>query len=633
MIVYQETKEQFLIDVYNDEIDQKIEKQVYEKLHRKTSNSEYNSWMNSMPYMYKILNNDLIPKDCIIAIEYKVPNSNKRIDFMISGEDDHGRESAVIIELKQWKNVKKVTEKDGIVKTNFQNGYLVETIHPSYQAWSYVSLIQDYNEDVRKHKINLKPCAYLHNYRQTDSDDLMDLRYKYYLDRAPVFTRGDTEKLTEFISRYIKKGNPNVMAHIDGGKIKPSKSLQESLSNMLKGKQEFVLLDEQKITYEKALALSNIHQNQKQVYIIHGGPGTGKTVIAINMLVEMINQNKNAIYVTKNKAPREVYRKKLSDGGYRKVYIDNLFKGSAGFVNSIENNYDCIIVDESHRLNAKSGYYKNNGENQIKEIIHACKLAIFFVDDHQIVTTSDIGSSQEIKKWCEYYNATVYEDKLKSQFRCNGSDAYLSWVDNVLEIEETANDELNIDYDIRIFDNPVTLKNAIYEKNQIANRSRILAGYCWEWEKSGRNRADVHEIKIGDFSMSWNFNSTDTWAIDENSINQVGCIHTSQGLEFDYVGLIIGDDMRYENGKVVTDFFKRALSDKSISGLKKAYKENKESTLNWADIIIKNTYRTLMTRGQKGCYIYCTDAALNEYLKLRLEKSKEYVRKSEKTNY
>ena len=538
----------------------------------------------------------------------------------------------VILKTEQgyWKNSIKTEDFEKRLKINLIKKYkdiTGEEINEDFQLYYQINFKNKVPVS-RKYKINLQPCAYLHNYRKKEYDDLVDLCYEYYLDKAPVFTRGDTKKLAMFIARYVKKGNPDVMYHIDSGKIKPSKSLQDSLTNMLKGKPEFTLLDEQKVTYEKALAIAKENSARKQVYIIHGGPGTGKTVIAVNMLVELINRDKNTIYVTKNSAPREVYQKKLTDGGYKKVYINNLFKGSGVFINANENDFDCIIVDESHRLNAKSGMYQNNGENQIKEIINAAKFSIFFVDDHQIVTTSDIGSSKEIKKWCKYYNAIVYEDKLTSQFRCNGSDAYLSWVDNVLEIEDTANDELDIDYDVRIFDDPLALKKAIFEKNKIANKSRMLAGYCWKWQKNGRNRSDVHDIEIGDFSMSWNFASTKTWAIDEESINEVGCIHTSQGLEFDYVGVIIGDDLRYENGKIITDFFKRAPTDRSIRGLKGQYKNDKESALKLADEIIKNTYRTLLTRGQKGCYIYCTNKELNEYLKLKLKRGKENVRKS-----
>ena len=153
------------------------------------------------------------------------------------------------------------------------------------------------------------------------------------------------------------------------------------------------------------------------------------------------------------------------------------------------------------------------------------------------------------------------------------------------------------------------------ERNKARNRSRILAGYCWDWLKEGQNNSSVHDIRIGDFEMSWNLGNTTTFAIDENSVNEVGCIHTSQGLEFDYAGVIIGDDMRYKDGHIVTDFTKRAKTDQSLKGIKKLYKENPELALAEADEIIKNTYRTLMTRGMKGCYVYCTDKELAEHFR------------------
>lgn len=617
MIVYQEAKKQFLHDVRLDLIEEKIEQKVRERLHRKTAHNEFLSWMNSMQYMYKVMEDRAIPDESLIAIEYRIPNSNKRVDFIISGEDDKGRESAVVIELKQWQELTKVESKEAIVKTHLQ-GRMVETTHPSYQAWSYVSMIKDYNEDVRKYKINLKPCAYLHNYRLQDHDDLTDECYEYYIDKAPVFTRGDTERLARFISKYIKKGNPDVLYHIDHGRIVPSKSLQDSLSSMLRGNKEFTLIDEQKVVFERALEIVK-EQNKKKVYIIHGGPGTGKTVLAINMLVAILNMDQNVMYVTKNSAPREVYRKKLTEGKYRKAYIDNLFKGSGSFTEAISDDFDCLIVDEAHRLNEKSGMFQNLGENQVKEIINAAKTSIFFVDDFQMVTTKDIGSTNEIKKWCRFFDAQVYEDTLISQFRCNGSDSYLSWIDNVLEINPEATDEFDCDYDIRICDTPEEVRQLILEKNKINNKSRMVAGYCWNWIKEGKNDSHIHDIQIGDFEMSWNLGSSSTWAIDPESVNEIGCIHTCQGLEFDYVGVIIGEDMRYDDG-IITDFTKRARTDQSLKGIKGLYKKNKEEALNVADRIIKNTYRTLLTRGQKGCYIYCVDENLKSYLKERLDK-------------
>lgn len=618
MIVYQEAKKQFLHDVRLDLIEDKIEQKVRERLHKKTASNEFMSWMNSMQYMYKVMEDKSIPDESMIAIEYRIPNSNKRVDFIVSGEDQMGRESAVVIELKQWQKMEKVESKEAIVKTNL-HGRNVETIHPSYQAWSYVSMIEDYNEDVRKYKINLKPCAYLHNYRLKDNDDLVNECYEYYIDKAPVFTRGDTDRLSKFISKYIKKGNPDVLYHIDHGRIVPSKSLQDSLSSMLRGNQEFTLIDDQKVVFERALEIVK-KEEKKKVYIVHGGPGTGKTVLAINMLVAILNMDQNVMYVTKNSAPREVYRKKLTDGKYRKAYIDNLFKGSGSFTEAISDDFDCLIVDEAHRLNEKSGMFQNLGENQVKEIINAAKTSIFFVDDFQMVTTKDIGSTNEIKKWCRYFDAEVYEDTLLSQFRCNGSDSYLSWIDNVLEINLEATDDFDFDYDIRICDSPEEVRELILEKNKINNKSRMVAGYCWNWIKEGKNNSDIHDIQIGDFEMSWNLGSSSTWAIDPESVNEIGCIHTCQGLEFDYVGVIIGEDLRYDDG-IITDFTKRARTDQSLKGLKGLYKKNKEEALKIADRIIKNTYRTLLTRGQKGCYIYCVDKDLQEYLKKRLKKS------------
>jgi DUF2075 family protein len=173
-------------------------------------------------------------------------------------------------------------------------------------------------------------------------------------------------------------------------------------------------------------------------------------------------------------------------------------------------------------------------------------------------------------------------------------------------------------------DNPNDVKNKIFELNKINNKARLLAGYCWDWIKEGKNDTNIHDIVIPeyDFAMSWNLGSSSTWAIDPESVNEVGCIHTSQGLEFDYVGVIIGNDMRYEDGKIVTDFTKRAKTDQSLKGIKSIHKDNPEKALKLADEIIKNTYRTLMTRGMKGCYVYCVDKGLADYLRECLKNKK-----------
>ena len=263
--------------------------------------------------------------------------------------------------------------------------------------------------------------------------------------------------------------------------------------------------------------------------------------------------------------------------------------------------------------------FHNKGENQIKEIIHSAMCSVFFIDESQRVTMDDIGSVDEIKKWAEVEDSEIIMMELTSQFRCNGSNGYLAWLDDILEIRETPNFDLEgIDYDIRICDTPGEVRDLIIEKNSISNRARILAGYCWNWPKEGRKNTNFHDIKIGDFEISWNLDDGQAFALSKDSVNEAGCIHTTQGLEFDYVGVIVGDDIRYENGEVVTDFTKRAKTDQSLKGIKKMHDENPEKAEERADEIIKNTYRTLMTRGMKGCYIYCTDEGMREYMKKRL---------------
>ncbi len=398
--------------------------------------------------------------------------------------------------------------------------------------------------------------------------------------------------------------------------------LQDSLSKMLKGNKEFYMIDSQKIIYEYALkyAVDTIKNDTKGVMVVRGGPGTGKSVLAINLMVEFNKRDMTCFYVTKNAAPRTVYSTKLK-GEFSSKYINHLFQGSGVFVDEEKNKIDCLVVDEAHRLNKKSGLFQNKGENQIKEIINSAKFSIFFIDENQKVTLKDIGSEELIKKFAKEQGAEVYTFELDSQFRCNGSDGYVAWIDNVLEIKETANYDIDgFNYDFKVFDDPNELRKAIIEKNNINNKARIVAGYCWEWP-TGKTRSDTnyHEIKIPEynFEMSWNLDSGEAFAIGKDSINEVGCIHTVQGLEFDYIGVIIGEDMIYDNYcGVVTDYTKRANSDTSLKGITKIEEElGSGAAREIADAIIKNTYRTLMTRGMKGCYIFCMDKKLNNYFK------------------
>jgi DUF2075 family protein len=612
VIVYSATKQQFVDDVRSNAIADIIENEVSRKLNRNSPKNEFISWKNSLQYMFNVLHDDDIPASAGVSIEYNIPLTNRRVDFILTGKDANRRDTAVIVELKQWQEVE-VTRKDAIVKTRFQHGEK-ETNHPSYQAWSYAALIEDYNETVRNESIALLPCAYLHNMKARDA--INDDFYAEHIKKAPVFISPDALKLSEFLKQSVKYGDSdNIMYRIEHGKIKPSKNLADALASMLDGNPEFLMIDEQKLVYETALDLAHkAQQGHKQTLIVKGGPGTGKSVVAINLLTELIKRELLTQYVSKNAAPREVFKKMLT-GSRKKTHIDNMFKGSGGYIDTPQNTFGALLVDEAHRLNEKSGLYGNLGENQIKELINASRFNVFFIDEAQRVTLKDIGSIQTIHQWADKCQSTVTELDLVSQFRCNGSDGYLAWIDNSLQIRETANPTLeDIDYDVKVFDDPNELRKAIIDKNRVNNKARMVAGYCWEW--ASKKDKDAMDIIIPEFNFEAQWNLTDDgslWLIAENSVEQIGCIHTCQGLELDYIGVIIGNDFIVRDGKVVIQPLEHPSRDKALSGIRGRLKKEPDAALTAATEVIKNTYRTLMTRGQKGCFIFCTDQETREY--------------------
>ena len=614
MLVYSATRAEFTRDVFSNQIEQKILDAFALRLGHRTSKSEIESWKNSMQYMNNALVAGDLPEDAGVAIEYQIPLTSKRVDFILSGADESRRDTAIIVELKQWSKVAE-TGKDAIVET-FVGGAVRQVTHPSYQVWTYAALIRDFNADVQDRNIAIRPCAYLHNC--LEPSPVKSSFYNEHMARAPVFLRDDVECLSDFLKKHVKYGDTSrILYKIDHGRLRPSKNLADHLSSLLQGNREFEMIDDQKVVYETAMELAARAKNDgKQVLLVEGGPGTGKSVVAVNLLVDLTKRQFVTHYVSRNAAPRAVYESKLA-GTFSRTHITNLFKGSGAYVDTSPNTMDVLIVDEAHRLNEKSGFYQNQGDNQIKEIIQASRLSIFFLDQDQRVTLKDIGDRDEVRRWAGGLGVDLTELKLESQFRCNGSDGYLSWINNTLQIEETANETLaGIEYDFQVFDSPNELRQKIVDLNRESNKARMVAGYCWDWK--GKKDPDVKDVAIPehDFAMRWNLDTDGSlWIVSPDSVSEIGCIHTCQGLELDYVGVVIGEDFLVRDGQVITDANKRSSQDRSIRGFKSMYKQDPNKAHATADPIIKNTYRTLMTRGQKGCYVFCADKETNEYFK------------------
>ena len=618
MIIYNKSLKDFRTDVTFNMMQSILLKTLREKGLSGGSASEINSWNNSLHFMKDVLDDSYFDNECQVAIEYNIPQTSKRVDFMIMG-NNNDEDHVVIIELKQWARVNKIDDTcDHSIMSDLRSHEPVA--HPSYQAYSYKQLILDYcNDSVSINNKTLKPCAYLHNLSEEYRPVIEDNLYHEWIEEAPVFLQSDVLKLRNFIKNYIKlKANDGSLLYkIEEGRLKPTKSLQDALDSMLCGNEEFHMIDEQVVAYDKIMKAIKESQNdsKKHVLIITGGPGTGKSVLAINILARCIIDLKlNASYITKNMAPRKCYANLLAKGNAKKmVNLQKAIQSPWCLPNTIYNGLDVGIFDEAHRMQKKP--YRYLGNDMLEDAIKASKVSIFFVDDDQRITINDKYDVNSIIMYAKKENAVIHKPyELTSQFRCDGSDGYISFLNNLLEIKQTANTNFEFNnLKVKVFDDPITMRDELRELNKINNKTRMIAGYCYDWNvKNNKGEWDI--ILPNDFKAKWNLANDDHWAVNPNSFEEIGCIHTCQGMEFDYVGVFIGKDLYYKDGHVQTN--RNAISkDDKTSGIRLKSTSNEE-----ADKLIRRTYKVLLTRGIKGCYIYCEDEALRNYLKEKLKK-------------
>lgn len=612
MIIYSGTSLDFQNDVDRNQIASKIEENFIEKIGYTESPNEKRAWRNSMNFMNNVIRNAKVPDDCGVLIEYMIPNTSNRVDFIVTGEDARQNQNYVLVELKQWEKAEK-TDIPDVVRTFVGGGYR-NVSHPSYQADSYNRMMRNMNEGIYGNHINGYPCAYLHNYEKENPEPLLDERYRELVSEAPLFFEDNYSELEESIRKYVGCGRGmKILYEIEHGKIRPSKKLVDCVDSLYKGNDDFILIDEQNVAYQTILKEMDDLDGKKTI-IVKGGPGTGKSVISFKLLHAMIDRRLNAKFVAPNAAFRETMVAKLvKDKADKKKNISQLFGGSSSFLKVPKDFYSVIITDEAHRLKGK-GAFMYRGENQIEDIIHASVCNVFFVDDTQQVRPDDIGTAEEIRRVAEKEHSEVYEMELKAQFRCAGAEGFINWVTDVLQMEQTGNYNGwdSGAFDFMLVDDPNTLASMIREKNKNDSTARLTAGFAWPWSKE--EHAAIRDVTMPEynFSMPWNerYNRS-LFAIKDDSIDQVGCIHTVQGLEFDYVGVIIGNDLRYdpETRRIYADYEEY----KDNSG-KKGLKNQPERLTAY----VKNIYKVLMSRGMKGCYVFCRDKNLEAYFEQRM---------------
>lgn len=588
------------------------------------SPQEIGSWQNSLVRMRDIVEIAEL-KDNMVVLEYEIPYNQSRLDCLLFGKDSNKTETVVLVELKQWSYVDALEDEGNYKVETFTGGDFRIVSHPSQQVKGYSSYLYDFvDEFENKPPLNLFSCSYCHNYTRQDGVGLFDPIYTKILSEFPVYCKEDTKLIAEKIKELLINGDGlQIFNRFMQSRIRPSKKLLDNVRGIIKENVRYSLINEQLIA--KNIIWSKIRKTsnkliKKSVVIVKGGPGTGKSVIALNLLAEVAERGKNVMYACKSKSFRDGLKNLV--GGR----AGNLFTNLYAFLPTKipENSIDVILIDEAHRIEKTSNYRYLAKEYQtdmpqIDQLIRAAKTIVFFIDDNQVVRAGEIGNTNLILEAASRFDAKVDTVELYSQFRCMGSNDYLEWIEYVLgytskEIKFKKTDL----FDFKIVGSPSELYAMLEKKEEeLPNSARLTAGYCWEWSKPLPSGFLVNDVKIGDFEMPWETKGETAvgiypawfeWAYKPNGFKQVGCIYTAQGFEFEYVGVIIGDDLVYDKK---TDSLKCDITKTHDPSLRRD-KNNFEK-------YVKNIYRVLLTRGIKGCYVYFTNKETEEYFRSRME--------------
>ena len=615
MKLYESVVKKFKEDVGQNKIADKISNQYQEYYKRRANKSEVRSWTNSLNFVKNVLEYAPIEENKII-VEYELPYSEKRIDVLLFGKDSNGNDNIVVIELKQWSNESvEDSENEGNVFVDFGQ-FKREHPHPSLQVEGYCWHLKDFLTVFDEEpKILLSACVYCHNYNKGENEVLYLPKFKKSVDQYPVFSKQEMINLGDYLKTKLSSDpGLEVFGRFNLSILRPSKKLLDHTGEMINQQQIFHLIDEQITSYKaimtKAREVSK--SKEKAVIIIKGGPGTGKSVIALEVMGELLRKGMNVVHATGSSAFTNTLRKILGARSANQFKFFNSFIDKTKYKN---NEIDVLICDEAHRIRktSESMYTPaslRTGEPQINELLRTAKLAIFFIDEKQVVRPTETGSIKLIKEAAEKFNAKVYEmPELKIQFRCGGSGNYLEKIETILGIQEKGADieaDEETKMELRIVESPHELKNLIDKKNkEKKNSARITAGFCWRWSKPNRDGSLINDVKIGDFEMPWeNKNEFWRWATDDSGMEQIGTVYTSQGFEFDYIGVIFGNDLVWD--KETKSWYARPENSHDSMAKRGNYEFAKH---------LKNIYRVLLTRAHKGVFIYFMDKGTEEYFR------------------
>lgn len=620
MRLYSGTVAEFSEDSAHNRIADRLRVAFRECYRYEPGPSEVASWRNSLRAMAQVFDRAQL-KDNGVLLEYQLPATSRRLDCMVTGRSGDRSAQAMIVELKQWEECEPT---DGELILTRTGGAKRDVLHPSVQVGGYRNYLAD--SHIAFHldpdPVGLGACSYLHNYVFREGDPLLEAKFEPWLKEFPIFSAHDSEKLIEDLRVRVGAGDGmGILDRVERSKYRPSRKLLEHVSRMVEGRREYVLLDDQMIAFDRVLAAARSGKSKrtKSLVLVIGGPGTGKSVIALNLVARLAAEGLSSHYATGSKAFTETLRQIV---GRRASPLFNYFNSYSAMEPRA---LDVVICDEAHRLRKTSSNRftpaaLRTDKTQIQELIDVSQTAVFLIDDRQVVRPDEIGSADLIRQTAKANGAELHEIKLEAQFRCSGSDAFIQWVENTLELNRTPTVLWNLkdSYEFRIVESPEALEAAIRARLMEGYKARLTAGFCWPWSNANDDGTLVEDVTIGSFRRPWNAKPearrlakgiprAPLWAYSPGGENQVGCIYTAQGFEFDYVGVIIGADLIYRP------------SEGWMGDKRNSYDSIVKRSGDRFVELVKNTYRVLLTRGMKGCYVCFLDKATEDFFRSRTE--------------
>ena len=390
--------------------------------------SETRSWERSLPVLAADLR-DAGLGSVEVLVEHRLPLASKRADAVLCGVHPRtGEPSFVVVELKQWTQALADPEDPNLVHIDAYGSRPV--LHPGEQVAGYVQYLTDFLRALEHHPESIRGAAYLHNATEAG---VASLRLRAESDTGRMFTADQRSAWLEFLtSRLAPAPGAEAADLLLGSAVGPSRQLMKLAADEVREREQFVLLDEQQVAYR--LVMNAVRRardsDHKTVVIVTGGPGSGKSVIALSLLGELFREGRPALHVTGSSAFTGTLRKVA---GHRNRRVQNLF----GYFNQLgaveRNSLDVLIADEAHRIRETSANRftrreARTGRPQVEELLDAARVPVFLLDEHQVVRPGEIGSVAAITDAAERRGLDVQIVELDAQFRSGGSRAYEEWV-------------------------------------------------------------------------------------------------------------------------------------------------------------------------------------------------------------